>query len=83
MWEQEDLPDRYRDAFADKYDEWKDAYGKGDVDDNRVRLLQGVPEHRNCIRIEVVDLGAHFNPKDGFIPQDVRGAQSAAERKGP
>ena len=74
--------DRMRDTFGDTFSQWDDAYGK-EIDENRVRYLQGedgqpiVPVYRNCVRIEVVDLGAHFNKKDGLIMQDVRGKDSA------
>lgn len=69
--------ERMRDTFGeDHFDELDEAYAQG-VDDERVRLLQGIPDLRNCVRIEVVDLGAHFNPKDGFIPKDIRGSCSA------
>jgi len=67
--------DRYRDASG-KFGQWEEAYAQG-VDENRVRLLNGVPDRRNCLRIEVVDLGAHWNPKDGFIPSEIRGPNSA------
>lgn len=70
--------DRYREAFdRDHFAQWEEAYG-GEVDDNRGRLFKGVPDHRNCIRIEVVDLAANWNREDGFIPRDVRDSNSAA-----
>lgn len=68
--------DRMAEAFGDTFAQWEEAYGSG-VDENRVRLLEGAPDHRNCIRIEVVDLGAHWDPKNGFIPKDVRSIKSA------
>lgn len=68
--------DRMVETFGDAFEQWEEAYGKG-VDENRVRLLEGIPDHQNCVRIEVVDLGAHWNPKEGFVPKDVRSAKSA------
>lgn len=68
--------DRMRDTFGDAFAQWEDVYGQN-VDENRVRLLEGVPDHQNCVRIEVVDLGAHWDPKNGFIPKGVRSVKSA------
>lgn len=68
--------DRMADAFGDTFTQWEEAYVEG-VDENRVRLLEGAPDHRNCVRIEVVDLGAHWDLKNGFIPKNVRSPKSA------
>lgn len=68
---------RMRQVFGnEKFSQWEDAYGQ-EVDDNRVRLLKDVPDHRDCVRIEVVDLGENLNRKDGFLPKDIRNAKSA------
>lgn len=63
-------------AFAGCYEEWKDAYAKG-VDANRIRYLEGTPRFANCLRIEVMDCAAHFDPREGFIPRSVSGPKSA------
>jgi len=74
--------DRMCETFGDEFWQWDPAYAEG-IDENRVRYLQDedgntiVPVYRNCVRIEVVDLGAHFNRKDGTIAKDVRGKDSA------
>lgn len=67
---------RMMNAFGKDYDEWKEAYAHG-VDDQRVQLLPEATNRTECIRIEVVDFGAHVNSKDGFVPKDVRGKDSA------
>lgn len=70
--------DRMKETFGeDKFYQWEDAYGKN-VDGKRVRLYKDVPNHTNCVRIEIVDLAANWNPKDGFVPRDSRNSKSAA-----
>lgn len=74
--------DRMRETLPDEFWQWDSAYAKG-IDENRVRYLQDkdgntvVPVYRNCVRIEVIDLAAHFNPTDGTVAKDVRGKDSA------
>ncbi|MDP2631886.1 MAG: hypothetical protein Q8P30_03935 [Candidatus Uhrbacteria bacterium] len=74
--------DRMRDTFGTDFWQWDLAYASG-IDENRVRYLQDeggntiVPVYRDCVRIEVVDLGAHFNRKDGTVAKAVRGKDSA------
>lgn len=67
---------RMMDAFGTDYDEWEEAFAQ-DVDDKRIQLLPEVADRKECLRIEVVDFGAHFNHRDGFLPQDVRDKNSA------
>ena len=68
--------DRLRDAFGKKFVQWKDAYEMPDLD-KRLRLLDGIKSMTNCIKIEVVDLGANWNYKNGFIPKEIRSEKSA------
>lgn len=68
--------DRLRDAFGEKFVQWNDAYETPDLDKKLV-LLDGIKPMTNCLKVEVVDLEANFNCKDGFIPKDIRCAQSA------
>lgn len=67
---------RVRDAFGDKFVQWKEAYETPDLD-RRLVLLDGIKPVTNCLKVEVVDLGANWNRKDGFIPKDIRNAKSA------
>jgi hypothetical protein len=68
--------DRLRDAFGDKFVQWKEAYETPDLD-KRLVLLDGIKPMMNCLKVEVVDLGANWSRKDGFIPKDIRNAKSA------
>lgn len=68
--------DRLRDAFGDKFVQWKEAYETPDLD-KRLVLLDGIRPVTNCLKVEVIDLGANWNRKDGFIPKDIRNAKSA------
>lgn len=68
--------DRMRDAFGDKFRQWSDAY-HSNIDEKRIALIDDVMDHRNCVRIEVIDLGANWRPKEGMIPKDTRGKNSA------
>ncbi len=48
------------------------------LDTDHLRLLPGTEDsHAPGIRWTAVDLGAHWNAKDGVRPRDVRGADSA------
>ena len=55
----------------------------GEIDESRIRYLQGsdgeiiVPVFRDCVRIEVVDLGAHFRQENKLEVEEVRGSNSA------
>jgi len=68
--------DRLRDALGKKFMQWEDAYEMPNLD-ARLVLLDGIINPTNCLRVEVLDLGANFNRKDGFIPNDIRSAKSA------
>lgn len=68
--------DRMRDTFGDRFEQ-EEAYDR-DMNKYRLRLLEGVPDHRNCVRIEVVNLAHGWNPKQGFLPDEVRSANSAS-----
>lgn len=69
--------DRMREVYGDHYYQWDAAYAEG-VDKKRVKLLKGSkPFTPNRIVVEVVDLGANWNRKDGVIGRDVQRAQAA------
>ena len=75
---------RMQEAWGDKLD--LDNRAKGSMihkSEPLVRYLENeggrtiVPVFRNCVRIEVVDLGANFDPKKGIFAPEVRGKNSA------
>ena len=68
--------DRMRDTFGpDRFSQWAQAYA--DITAERLALAKDVVGYRDCVRIEVIDLGAHWNTKQGFVPNEVRGKDSA------
>ncbi|MFC1638912.1 hypothetical protein ACFL26_01420 [Patescibacteria group bacterium] len=67
--------DRMREAHGDRFWQWGDAYGSSL--ENRVRYLKGITAPTSGLRVEVVDLGANFDPANGTVPTDVRGPASA------
>jgi hypothetical protein len=68
--------DRLRDAFGEKFAQWDNAYETPDLH-KRLVLLDGIKTVTNCLKVEVIDLGANWNRERGFIPKDIRGAKSA------
>ncbi|MBU1032563.1 MAG: hypothetical protein ABII13_03005 [Patescibacteria group bacterium] len=68
--------DRLKSAFGSRFQQLDVDYEVDDLGE-RLQLIDGVQDHKNCIRVEVVDLGANWNQKDGMVPKDVRNAQSA------
>lgn len=67
---------RMREVHGDSYYQWDDAYAEG-VDEKRVKLLEGAkPFTPNRIVVEVVDLGANWNRKDGVVGRDIQKAQA-------
>ncbi len=69
--------DRMKESHGDRYCQWDAAYAEG-VDEKRVKLLKGSkPFTPNRIVVEVVDLGANWNRKDGAIVRDVQKAQAS------
>lgn len=68
--------DRMRDTFAEKFWQWPDAYDS-DIDANRSALIEGIANYRNCIRVEIIDLGANWKLNDEMIPKDTCGKNSA------
>jgi len=68
--------ERMREAWGEKYSEWEAAYAQG-VDDDRVKAIPGAKQFvPNRIVIEVVDLGANWNRKDGIVLEEVQKAQA-------
>lgn len=68
--------ERMKEAWGDKYSEWEAAYAQG-VDDDRVKAIPGAKQFTpNRIVIEVVDLGANWNRKDGIVLEEVQKAQA-------
>lgn len=69
--------DRMKESHGDRYYQWDAAYAEG-VDEKRVKLLEGSKSFTpNRIVVEVVDLGANWNRKDGVIGRDVQKAQAS------
>lgn len=49
-----------------------------DIDHTRIRLMKGVPDHRNCVKIEVLDLAANWHRgADALVPKRIRDRNSA------
>ena len=68
--------DRLRDSLGEKFSpEWTQYEGRDLAE--RLALLKGIQAPRNRIAVDVIDLGAHFKPKEGFIPSEIRCANSA------
>jgi hypothetical protein len=67
---------RLCDAFGEKF--YKDKkYDAPDLE-KRLALLDGITPVTNCLKVEIVDLGANRNPEDGFfITKQNRNARSA------
>ncbi len=64
--------DRVRMAHSDRYWQSEEAYVEG-VDKKRVRLLEGAkPFTPNHIAVEVIDLGANWDRKNGAVCRDVQ-----------
>ena len=69
--------DRMRESHGDRYYQRNAAYAEG-VNEKRVKLLEGSkPFTPNRIVVEVVDLGANWNRKDGVIGRNVQKAQAS------
>lgn len=66
---------RLRDAFGKEFVQ-REVYEMYDFN-KRLELLDGIKPVTNCLKIEVVDLGAHWNRVDGFSPKETRSAKSA------
>lgn len=69
--------ERMKEAWGEeKYSEWEAAYAQG-IDDDRVKAIPGAKQFTpNRIVIEVVDLGANWNRKDGIVLEEVQKAQA-------
>ena len=67
--------DRIRETFGDRFRQWDVAYSN--IGPDRVRWLDGIAVPAAGVRIEVVDLGANFDPKCGMVPERTRGPHSA------
>ncbi|MEA3249754.1 MAG: hypothetical protein U9Q03_05375 [Patescibacteria group bacterium] len=67
--------DRMREAFGKEFWQWDELYA--DIGPDRVRWLKDVSVPTGGVRIEVVDLGANFDPEDGMVPEKTRGSDSA------
>jgi len=67
--------DRLRETFGDTFRQWDGAYA--DIGPDRVRWLDGVAVPPPGVRIEVVDLGADFDPENGMVPAETRRPNSA------
>lgn len=63
-------------VWGDRYDEWDTAYAQG-VDGERVKAIPGKQFIPNRIVVEVVDLGANWNRKDGVVLEEVQKAQAS------
>lgn len=69
--------DNVRNTFGDAFSELnEETYEAPDLDE-RLVLVEGIKEYKNCLKVEVVDLGSNWNPKETRIPMDVRNTKSA------
>jgi len=58
------------------YNEWREAFVSG-VDDKRVRLINNArPFKPNHVSIEVIDLGANWEPNECIVPQTIQATQA-------
>jgi hypothetical protein len=71
-----DTFDALWDVVESVYDEhWRNPGLKSDK--RHLRLLEGIEHPGKCLRWEIIDLGAHHEPKNGREVRNVRGAGSA------
>ncbi len=71
-----DTFDALWDVVESVYDEhWRNPGLKSDK--RHLRLLEGIEHPGKCLRWEIINLGAHHEPKNGREVRNVRGAGSA------